>query len=84
MRKATDTSLRYLALLQLIPRQPKTLSVSQIGKKLRDINPEFDVDIRTIQRDLDKLSAAFPLTCERQGRATHWFWSDKSAIDPDI
>ena len=80
MRNATDTMLRYLELLQLIPSLPKAMSVTQLQKKLHNINSDFTVDVRTIQRDLEKLSASFPLSCESKGRANYWFWADKSAM----
>ena len=38
------------------------------------------MNIRSIQRDLEKLSMLFPITCELRGRTNHWFWLDKSAI----
>jgi len=40
----------------------------------------FSIDIRTIQRDLDKLSAIFPLTCEENGKALRWFWAKDAAL----
>ena len=80
MRNASDTTLRYLGLLQLIPSFPNMISVTQLQKKLRGINIDFSVDVRTIQRDLEKLSASFPLSCETKGRANYWFWTDKSAM----
>jgi hypothetical protein len=32
------------------------------------------IDIRTTQRDLDRLSADFPLACEQDGRTNYWQW----------
>ncbi len=80
MRKASDTTLRSLALLQLIPAYPQTKSTAKIHRELRDKNADFNVDIRSTQRDLERLSASFPLSCKRQGRANHWFWLDKAAF----
>ncbi len=80
MRKSGDTTLRALALLQLIPAYPQMKSTANIRRELRDKNTEFDVDIRSIQRDLERLSVLFPLSCEQQGRAKHWFWVDKHAL----
>ena len=79
MRKPTDTALRFLAMLQLIPVYPKMVSTLEIRKELVE-NTEFNVDIRTIQRDLDKLSVPFPLSCELQGRTNYWFWPDENTF----
>ena len=80
MRKATDTTFRYLALLQMMPVYPKSLSTEDIRQKLCNDNPDYNVDIRTIQRDLDKLSTIFPISCESKGRANYWFWTDRNAL----
>lgn len=80
MRKVTETLMRHLALLQLLPVYPKSVSVAQLRDKLRAQNPDFDVSTRTLQRDLEKLSDIFLLSCDTEGRANHWFWTDKSAL----
>ena len=80
MRKATDTILRHLALLQEIPVYPRMSSATEIRENLRDINKDYDVNIRSIQRDLEKLSMLFPITCELRGRTNHWFWLNEHAI----
>ena len=80
MRKATDTTLRHLALLRLIPVYPKMISVAELQKELRDKNAEFEINPRSLQRDLNKLSVVFPLSCETRGRAQYWFWLDKSDL----
>ncbi len=59
MRKATDTTFRYLALLQMLPVEPNSLSTEAIRQELLKQDIEFDVDICTIQRDLEKLSGPF-------------------------
>ena len=80
MRRPTDTALRFLAMLVLIPIYPKMLSTKAIRTKLLAMNTDYDVSVRTIQRDLEKLSAVFPLTDEPRGREKYWCWSDSSAI----
>lgn len=80
MRKATDTTLRNLAMLQAIPAHPRTKNTREIMDELRRMDPEFAVDVRTIQRSLERLSAKFPITCEAQGRANHWYWIDRHAV----
>ena len=78
MRKASDTMLRYLAMLPLIPVHPSTISAAQLKQKLRAQNAEFEVNIRSVQRDLEKLSLILPLSSESRGRASLWFWSDQN------
>ena len=80
MRKATDTTLRSLAMLQAIPAHPRSKSTRQIMDDLRDLDPDFDVTVRSVQRSLEKLSATFPISCDARGRANHWFWIDKNAL----
>ena len=80
MRKATDTIFRLLAMLQLIPVHPQTRSAAEIRQALIDQSSEFDVDIRSVQRDLEKLCGRFPLACVTKGRTHHWYWLDKSAL----
>ena len=80
MRKATDTTLRNLAILATIPAHPKSKSTSQIQNELRDKDPDYDVTARTVQRSLEQLSAVFPITADTRGRANHWYWIDRHAL----
>jgi len=50
MRKASDTMLRYPAMLPLIPAHPGMLSAAQLKQKLREQNAEFEADIRAAVR----------------------------------
>ncbi|MGR3983869.1 MAG: WYL domain-containing protein, partial [Gammaproteobacteria bacterium] len=77
MRKASDTMLRYLAMLPLIPAHPGMISAAQLKQRLRNQNSEFEVNIRSVQRDLEKLSLLLPLVCESRGRGKLWCWSEK-------
>lgn len=54
-----DASLRLLLLLRHVPREPRFISTQQLQDALADAGHE--VTLRTIQRDLQKLSAYFPL-----------------------
>jgi predicted DNA-binding transcriptional regulator YafY len=60
-----DTTVRTLALLNLIPVFPKKVSVKQLQEKLIDLDPEFEVTDRTIMRDLNALALTFQLVCDR-------------------
>ena len=54
-----DSSLRLLLLLQQIPREPRYISSQQLYERLDDAG--YTVSLRTVQRDLVKLSSHFPL-----------------------
>jgi predicted DNA-binding transcriptional regulator YafY len=70
MRKATETVNRLLDLLDCIPRQPGEISTTALKNKLLDRG--HDVNVRTIQRDLDSLSGKFPLVDSQKGRKKYW------------
>ncbi len=72
MRRAADTIHRQWEMLRCLPRYPNRLSTPELRAKLRDLG--HDVNIRTIQRDLDGLSALFSLDCTREGQTNYWFW----------
>lgn len=71
MSESKDALLRYLALLQLIPRLPGRISTPALLGKLHDRG--FFIDIRSLQRDLkDKLSLLLPIVCHDQERPFRW------------
>lgn len=79
-----NTLFRQLAMLQLIPRAPHYCATSTIATKLEEQG--FQVDIRSIQRDLEKLSSSFPLTCNKDSKPYRWsflshYRSDLPALD---
>ncbi|MBT4288112.1 MAG: WYL domain-containing protein [Deltaproteobacteria bacterium] len=75
-----DTTMRYLATLVMIPREPSTIDAGIITEKLNEQG--YEVTIRTVQRDLVKLSAKFPLvrTKNIDSNAFLWSWSESSAM----
>lgn len=67
--------LRYLQLLNQLPREPKKATIEEIKTKLENIN--IECTIRTLQRDMVTLSDIFPerISSENQGgRKVAWFW----------
>ena len=80
MRNVTDTALRILATLQAIPQHPRSKSTRQIWEELRARDLDFDVTVRSIQRNLEKLSTTFPIAADTHGPANHWYWVDKTAL----
>ena len=54
-----DSGLRLLLILKKLPRAPRCISTRQIHEQLLDDG--YQVTLRTIQRDMDTLSAHFPI-----------------------
>jgi predicted DNA-binding transcriptional regulator YafY len=70
--RVMETSLRYLKMLQLLPRQPLLMSAPDLQKALADAG--YPVDLRSVQRDLHRLSAIVPLVC-LDGKPPGWAWA---------
>ncbi len=67
-----DTLLRQISMLGLIPRRAPGITTAGLQSVLA--TRDFRVDLRTIQRDLVKLSVAFPLICDESDRP-RWYWA---------
>lgn len=69
-----DSLLRYFDMLSMIPRQPKDISTPELLSKLQ--NAGYEVDLRTVQRDLVKLSDShlFPISSTENSKPLRWFW----------
>lgn len=65
-----DTALRYLEMLQLIPRYPHSINTAELKDKLAELG--YDINLRSIQRDLEKLSVSFPLISDESVRPYRW------------
>jgi predicted DNA-binding transcriptional regulator YafY len=78
MKKATDTIRRQWNMLRLIPRHPRSVGTRALKDNLEE--EDFQVDARTIQRDLGKLSGIFPLANKEQGKAMLWFWPEDAKV----
>ena len=55
-------------MLRLIPRHPASISTVQLRDALLQEDPEFDISLRSLQRDLDGLLNSrfnFNLQCSR-------------------
>lgn len=70
MTKRQDTLFRYLTMLQLIPRAPGYRATTTLQALLEERG--FSVELRSIQRDLEKMSSHFPLICDRDRRPFRW------------
>ncbi len=78
MKEATDTILRQWSMLQKIPRAPRSIGTRELKAKIEEDG--YGVDVRTIQRDLGKLSRLFPLASEERGKANRWFWAEDAKV----
>lgn len=82
-------ALRLVYMLQSIPRAPHKISSRHLHEKLLQNN--FNVDFRSVQRDLNELSTLFP-DLQNDGYKVEigWFWTKESkiqqipAIDPSM
>lgn len=73
-----DTLLRYFDMLCLIPKEPSSISTLELLEKLE--NTGYKIDLRTVQRDLIKLSSSnlFPICSSDGTRPLRWFWKNNS------
>ena len=73
-----DLLLRYFDMLSLIPKAPDSISTLELLEKLE--NTGYKIDLRTIQRDLVKLSSShlFPISSSEGTRPLRWFWKNNS------
>ena len=72
-----ETSIRYLTMLRMIPRYPRTITAPQLSTALADHG--FALTIRSVQRDLEKLSAHFPLIVDEDSRPYAWSFNTSAA-----
>lgn len=72
MPRNNDTLFRQWFMLTHIPRYPQRISTAEIKNILG--GEGYEIEIRTIQRDLDKLSTQFPLNYDTEGRRYYWYW----------
>lgn len=79
MSQAKDTVARLLTLLRHIPRTPGYIATTTLLEKLRDRG--FSVDMRTVQRDLNRLSGSFSLLCDDNAIPYRWSFTEVAQLD---
>ncbi|MFU5907212.1 helix-turn-helix transcriptional regulator [Pseudomonas aeruginosa] len=79
MSQAKDTLLRLFALLRLIPTAPQRIATPTLLEKLRDRG--FSVTLRSIQRDLNRLSIPFSLQCDDSEIPFRWSFTRDAPLD---
>ena len=75
----SDTAVRYLTMLRMVPRYPRSITTSELAQRLE--GREFSVTMRSIQRDLEKLCAYFPLQVDESSRPYRWSFDREATID---
>jgi hypothetical protein len=76
MKTMNDTLLRTWAMLRMIPRFPRVITTATVKSRLADDG--WTVSLRTIQRDLIKLSEVFPLASD-EAKPQGWSWQANAA-----
>lgn len=70
MPSSKDTLTRLLTLAQLIPQEPRRISTTTLLEKLAERG--FDIDVRTIQRDLRTLENSLSISCHQEEKPYRW------------
>lgn len=73
----SETLLRQWELLRAIPRAPRKIDVGTLMEKLAAAG--YRISKRSLQRDLNHLSAVFPLVSDTQSIPYGWSWSTTAA-----
>ena len=82
----SDTLLRQISMIELIPRYPAKTFTNEIKDKLSDLG--YETTLRTIQRDLQELSRLFPIVSDERSHPFGWSWEkdaqgyESPAMDP--
>jgi predicted DNA-binding transcriptional regulator YafY len=72
-----DTLQRQWLTLRLIPRFPRKITGTDLTRKLASAG--FSVTKRTVERDLQSLSAIFPLVSDTRAKPYGWSWERGAA-----
>ena len=78
-RSKHDAIARQWEMLKLLPQRGSGTTSSELTRRLADAG--FEVDKRTVERDLIKLSALFPIVADERSKPYGWRWSDDARID---
>ena len=76
MAKTPEVALRHIQLLKKIPKHPGKVDLRTIQDYLLGLG--YDIDDRTVQRDLVALSSIFPLVCDDSSRPHGWSFSSST------
>jgi predicted DNA-binding transcriptional regulator YafY len=68
-----DTLLRHWFTLRHVPRHPRKIDAAALAHLLDDAG--YAISRRSLERDLQKLSAVFPIRCDDKHKPYGWSWS---------
>lgn len=74
-----DAIARQQAMLRHVPRAPAKVTAGEVTQRLRDDG--YDVSKRTVERDLQSLSDAFPLVLDESSKPYGWSWMKDAHFD---
>lgn len=66
--------LRQLTMLRTIPRYPRKITAREVLERIE--REGFIVNKRTIERDLQAMSAVFPLVADEREKPYGWSWAE--------
>jgi hypothetical protein len=66
-------------MLRMVPRYPKSITATELAQRLEE--HDFAVTMRSIQRDLEKLSTDFPLLVDESARPFRWSFDREASMD---
>lgn len=67
-----DTLRRQWVMLNCIPAAPRKIATTDLQQRLD--SEGFQIDLRSLQRDLIALSGQFPLVCDERNKPYGWSW----------
>ena len=74
----SETILRQIKMMELIPRYPQKTFTKKIKTKLEERG--FETTLRTVQRDLHELSRIFPIICDERSPPFGWSWKKDAEV----
>lgn len=77
--ESNDTLIRQWEMLKRIPDNGQRVTTSELASYLEGLG--YSVTVRTIQRDLQKLSRPFPITCDEDTAQPGWHWMPKASLN---
>lgn len=69
---AVDTLARQWLMLNVLPRAPHRITAGEVALRLE--HEGHPVSKRSVERDLQSLSAVFPIECDERSRPFGWSW----------
>ncbi len=78
-QKSSATLMRQWRLYQLLPKKPPGVTVTKLLAELQD---HFQVERRTVERDLEVLSLVFVLRCNDKSKPFGWYRLDPNKRQP--